>query len=123
MPISLLIGFWLGILQLPDASLPFQFELKQHDGTPVMIIQNAEEQIICDEITMHGDSIFIKLPLYDSEFRLKIGNESLTGNWYNNVRKIPTSIPFKSAKNIDYRFSTTSTSSSSINLEGSWETW
>ncbi len=123
MPISLLLGFWLGILQLPDASLPFQFELKQHDGTPVMIIHNADERIICDEVTMQGDSIFIKLPLYNSEFRLKIGNESLTGNWYNYGRKVPTSIPFTATKNIDYRFPVTSTSPSSINLEGSWETW
>lgn len=123
MPISLLLGFWLGILQLPDASLPFQFELKQHDGTPVMIIHNADERIVCDEITMHGDSIFIKLPLYNSEFRLKIGNESLTGNWYNYGRKVPTSIPFTATKNIEYRFSASSSSPSSINLEGSWETW
>ena len=123
MPISLLLGFWLGILQLPDASLPFQFELKQHDGTSVMIIHNAEERIICDEVTMQGDSIFIKLPLYNSEFRLKIGNESLTGNWNNNGRKVPTSIPFTATKNIDYRFSASSTLPSSINLEGSWETW
>lgn len=123
MPISLLIGFWLGLLQLPDAALPFQFEIAQHDGTPVMIIQNADERIVCDEVTMLGDSIFIKLPLYDSEFRLKIGNRTLTGNWFNYGRKVPTSIPFTANKDILYRFPSSTNATSTLSLDGSWETW
>lgn len=123
MPISLLIGFWLGLLQLPDASLPFQFEIATHDGTPVMIIQNADERIVCDEVSLLGDSIFIKLPLYDSEFRLKIGHGTLTGNWYNYGRKIPATIPFSATKDIRYRFPSSDNSPSSIQLDGSWESW
>ena len=123
MPFTLLLGFWLGLLQLPTASLPFQFELSNQDEGLVMIIQNAEEKIICDEITMQGDSIFIQLPLYDSEFRLKSGNGKLSGVWINHGRKVPTSIPFSAVKDIKERFSVSSTKTSPIQLEGQWETW
>jgi peroxiredoxin len=123
MPISLLIGFWLGLLQLPDAALPFQFEIALHDGTPVMIIQNADERIVCDEVTMQGDSIFIKLPLYDSEFRLKVSSYKLTGNWFNYGRKVPTTIPFSATKGITDRFTASGNPTANLSLEGSWETW
>lgn len=123
MPISLLIGFWLGLLQLPGVVLPFQFEIEQHDGSPVMIIHNAQERIVCDEMTMQGDSIFLKLPLYDSEFRLKAGNGTLTGNWFNYGRKVPTSLPFSAVKNVKDRFPVSSMTYSPVTLEGNWETW
>lgn len=123
MNFSLLIGLWLGILQLPGAELPFRFEISNHDGKPVMFIYNAEEKIICDEITMVGDSVFITLPLYDSEFRLKAGAGELTGNWINKGRKVPAVIPFKGIKNITQRFPLTKREAYPQKVEGKWETW
>lgn len=58
MNFSLLIGFWLGLLHMQGTSLPFRFELVNHDGKPVMMIYNAGERITCDEISMAGDSVF-----------------------------------------------------------------
>jgi len=123
MSFTLLIGIWLGILQLPDATLPFQFEFANHDGRPVMIIKNAEEQIVCDEITLAGDSIFIRLPLYDSEFRLKAGRETMSGVWINKGRKIPAVLPFTAQKNVAYRFPLHHINSNEKKLMGRWETW
>lgn len=123
MNFSLLIGIWLGILQLPGAELPFRFEISNHDGKPVMYIYNADEKIICDEITMAGDSVFITLPLYDSEFRLKAGTGELTGNWINKGRKVPAVIPFRGIKNIAQRFPLTKREAYPQIVEGRWETW
>jgi len=123
MSFTFFLGIWLGILQLPDANLPFQFEFAQHDGHPVMIIKNAEERIVCDEITLAGDSIFIRLPLYDSEFRLKAGRETMHGVWINKGRKVPAVIPFTAQKNLSYRFLPQQTKSDEQKLTGRWETW
>jgi len=123
MSFPLLLGFWLGLLQLPEARLPFQFEFAQHDGHPVMIIQNAGEKIICDEITMRGDSLFITLPLYDSEFRLKTGNDNISGVWINRGRKTPATIPFSAIRNITQRFPLTKREAYTQNVAGKWETW
>jgi thiol-disulfide isomerase/thioredoxin len=89
----------------------------------VMYIYNAEEKIICDEITMVGDSVFITLPLYDSEFRLKAGAGELTGNWINKGRKVPAVIPFRGIKNISQRFPLTKREAYTQSVEGRWETW
>lgn len=108
---------------MPGAELPFRFEISNYDGKLVMYIYNAEEKIICDEITMVGDSVFITLPLYDSEFRLKAGVGELTGNWINKGRKIPAVIPFRGIKNIAQRFPLTKREAYTQSVEGRWETW
>ncbi len=120
---QLLLGCWLGILQLPDAGLPFQFELASHDGHPVMIIKNAGERIECDEVQMRGDSLIISLPLYDSEFRLKAEPGSLHGLWINRGRKIPAEIPFSAVQNCSDRFPMRYPVGENTRLNGLWETW
>ncbi|MBL7923223.1 MAG: TlpA family protein disulfide reductase [Bacteroidia bacterium] len=123
MNFSLLIGIWLGILQLPEAQLPFRFEFRNDDGHPVMIIYNADEKIVCDEISTKGDSLFIRLPLYDSEFRLKMGVGELKGNWINRGRRTPATIAFSATKDITGRFPLSGKGSSAPLAEGRWETW
>lgn len=123
MNFTFLLGVWLGMLQLPDANLPFQFEFAMHDGRPVMIIQNAEERIICDDITSKGDSLFIVMPLYNSEFHLKTGNSRISGIWINKARKTPAIIPFSAQKGNTQRFTTSGKRQDQKILEGKWETW
>lgn len=123
MSFNFLIGFWLGLLQLPGANLPFQFEFAYHDRRPAMIIKNAGERIVCDDISIAGDSIFITLPLYDSEFRLKATSEILSGVWINRGRKIPALIPFKAEKNKTDRFKRTNPVSGIKKLPEKWEFW
>ncbi len=123
MNISLLLGFWLGLLQIQGTTLPFRFEMANHDGKPVMIICNAEERIECDEIRMEGDSLFITLPLYNSMFRLKVNGDRITGNWVNNARKTPVVIPFEAQRGIKMRFPLTKREAYTQNPAGRWETW
>ena len=72
MNLPLLVGFWLGKLLLPDEPLPFNFEMKMMDDKYVMIISNATEEITCNDVSFKGDSMFVKVPVFDSEFRLKV---------------------------------------------------
>lgn len=123
MNFTLLAGLWLGLLQMQGTSLPFRFEFANHDGKPVMIISNAEEKITCDEITLQGDSIFITLPLYNSEFRLKAEREKLSGNWINRSRKTPVVIPFTAMRGSFSRFPVTKREAYPQYPAGRWETW
>ena len=75
--IQILLGIWRATLALPDAPLPFNFEIKQQQGKYVMEIINGDEHIRADEITFKDDSMFVRLPVFDSEFRLKIDNKNI----------------------------------------------
>lgn len=118
-----LIGLWLGMLQLPGVVLPFHFSIEPRNGAQVLIIHNAEERIICDEITSSGDSVFVRLPLYDSEIRFKADTSALSGVWVNRGRKTPTSIPFHADKGIKERFPGSQSAGNNERLSGKWETW
>lgn len=86
-------GMWRGVLKLNDSTdLPFNFEVK---GKTMQII-NADERIVADEITLTNDSVFIRMPFFDSEFKCKLtGDSLLTGIWINYARKSKNIIPFK----------------------------
>jgi len=87
-------GIWHASLQLNDSiSLPFQFEAKEK----AIEIINAEERIVINEIEYIGDSVFIQMPVFDSEIRCRIKGDSLTGNFLNHARTIKNIVPFKAA--------------------------
>ena len=49
-----------------------QFELDKKNESWHVTIINAEEKIDVDEIEQRKDSLFIQLPIFESEFILKI---------------------------------------------------
>lgn len=123
MNLALLIGIWLGTLQMQGTTLPFRFEITKHDNKPVMIIFNADEQIVCDEVSVKGDSVFVTLPLYNSEFRLKTSQNQMEGVWINKARSTPVVIPFHATRGILQRFAFTNENVPAQSVNGKWETW
>lgn len=121
--IPIVFGLWLGLLNLSGAELPFHFELDQREGKPVMVIHNAEERIVCDEITFSEDSVFIRMPLYDSELRLQKGNDTLKGVWINRGRKTSTRLSFVAIRNVKDRFPAPKPKTDGADISGKWETW
>jgi len=91
-------GKWRGILTIVDSTgliLPFNFDLAFKNDSTQIVIHNAEEKILVNEIAFKGDSVFIKMPVFDSEFRCKLSGDSLmNGNWINHSRKEKNIIPF-----------------------------
>lgn len=84
-------GNWHGSLQLNDTvQLPVIFKI---DAGKIIVI-NGEEKIIVDEITFEKDSIFIRMPIFDSEFRCRFSEKSMNGFFYNHARKNKNIIPF-----------------------------
>lgn len=98
-------GIWRGVLQLNDTTaLPFNFEIKREAGNYTMEIINQEERIKVTELTFNGDSLFIKLPVFNSEFVLKNESTAFTGQWINRSRNEPVSIAFHAVYNEPRRF-------------------
>ena len=82
---TLLEGLWRGALSVADENdLPFNFLVNWKDeATCEMTIMNGEERIEVKDITINDDSIFIKMPIYDSEIKGKYNNRRIIGVWYN----------------------------------------
>jgi thiol-disulfide isomerase/thioredoxin len=98
-------GIWRGVLKLNDSTeLPFNFEIKNTPNELFIDIINADEHIKITEFSFKDDSVFIQMPVFNSEFRLKNNCSSMTGVWINRSRKEATSIPFTAVYNESKRF-------------------
>ena len=68
-PAGVRIGTWRGVLTTNGGELPFNFETKMQDGHLFFEIINGTERINADEVKVIDDSVFIKMPVFDSESR------------------------------------------------------
>jgi thiol-disulfide isomerase/thioredoxin len=119
--LQILTGIWRAVLLLPDAELPFNFELNKIKDRYEMVIHNADERIVADEITVRGDSLYIKLPVYESQFRLLVKGNTMSGDWINYSRKEVPVIRFKAEYNNSNRF--IPSAPPALDVNGRWETW
>lgn len=103
-----------------NIELPFNFDVKYNGKKPVIIIKNADERITVDEITIKGDSVNFKVPVFDTEFRTVLKGDTLVGVWINNYRKEKNRIPFKAVYN-DFRRFPFNPGKANPYFEGNWE--
>ncbi len=122
-------GKWRGVLTLNDSTgliLPFNFDLTFQSRYPSgdsaqITIHNAEEKILVTEISFDKDSVFIRMPVFDSEFRCKLTGDSLmTGNWINHSRKEKNIIPFTATYGDVNRFDCPEFDEN-FSFEGNWK--
>lgn len=104
-----------------NIELPFNFEVIYSGKKPIIIIKNADERIVVDEIAIKGDSVNFKMPVFDTEFKTKLKADTLTGVWINHYRKEKNTIPFNAFYNQTYRFNFVPGKANPC-FEGSWET-
>lgn len=116
-------GNYRAVLVLDEANntlLPFTFDLAFVNKRPVITIHNAEEKIHVDEIRVVKDSLYFKMPVFDTEFRCKIKGNVWEGVWINHYRKDKNQIPFKAYYGENERFES-KVNSASGSVEGRWE--
>lgn len=90
---------WLGHLQLNDSiSLPVYFDVDVKGNTMVFDFQNDQEHIRATEVSTTGDSVFIKLPVFDSELRLKQTQDHFSGTYVNHARQDHNVLVFEASK-------------------------
>src|SRR5438045_3136357 len=94
-------GPWRFTLLLNDSTdLPFNSEVKEKN----IDIINDGESIAVEEINYSGDSVFITMPVFDSEFRGKFSTTEITGNYLNHARTNKNIIPFRADYGLGFRF-------------------
>jgi hypothetical protein len=92
---KLKIGTWRGVLRPAAGELPFNFEVKDTAGHQQLTILNAKERFKVNDVKTEGDSVFIHMPLFDSEFRLKAEQGStLTGRFIKHLGDRDAVTPF-----------------------------
>ena len=119
---NLRTGAWRGLLKLNDSTqLPFNFEVKYDLDIYSVVFSNAEEKIIANEIAIKGDSVFIKMPVFDSEFKCKNYGDSLKGVWINHARKEKNVLPFTAYYGNKNRFIIKTWTNYEPVVTGKWE--
>lgn len=94
-------GNWRGSLKLNDSiDVPFHFSIRGDTFT----LLNQAEKLSGTEIQYSADSVFIHLPVFDTELRFKINEKHLNGYFINNTRKFSAYIPCTAEYEVGYRF-------------------
>jgi len=116
-------GNYRGILILNEEAgieLPFNFVVKYKGKKPNIIISNADERIVVDEISVKGDSVKFKMPVFDTEFKTRLVGDNLEGIWINNYKTSKNIIKFKATYGESRRFLAVPGKTNPI-FEGKWE--
>lgn len=100
--------------------LPFNFTVTYKGKKPGIIISNADERIVVDEISIKGDSVNFKMPVFDTEFRTAMVGDNLEGLWINHYRTSKNSIKFKAVYGEPKRFLFAPGKTNPV-FEGKWE--
>lgn len=116
---TLKAGIWRGATKTASGvEIPFNFDVTNTAGHTTLAIMNGAERIKVTGVTYKGDSVFIKMPLFDSEFRLKMEGNNLAGKWIRNLGTGYASMGFTATANTTWRFKTTQ--EPAFNITGRW---
>jgi thiol-disulfide isomerase/thioredoxin len=113
-------GVWRGVLKTASGNeIPFNFEVTDVHDHPQLTVLNGAERLKVTDIKTIGDSVFIRMPLFDSEFKLKLDGDGLVGNWVRHLGNKDSQVPFTAAPNTSWRFFKDE-QKSSVNIDGRW---
>lgn len=121
-PTNLLEGRWRGTIGLGSEDLPFNFDItEKEDGNLKMTIINAEERIEVDDVTFTEDSVYIKLPVFNSELKGKWHPMRIMGEWHDYSRGSDYALSFYARHNDSTRFDMKTVNDPTAQIEGRWE--
>ena len=113
-------GKWSASLFREDGiRIPLELAIQNHKGKSTIYIVNGTERLMVDAPVVEGDSLIIKMPVFESYFKVKlIGNNKLKGYWIKGGSAKNVIIPFE-AYAAGTRFSVLK-AVSNHNLTGKW---
>lgn len=101
--------------------LPFRLVLEQEQGKWLATIQNQDERIKVDSVSVAGDSVLIRMPLFNWQLAgVMQGDSAIIGQWTNHEADPPYSMPFTARAGELPRFNPTQ-GEAAINPSGEWE--
>lgn len=118
---ELQLGKWRGEFALPGGRSPFNFIVEDDTaGTVRVNLTNGEERFRLDSVRYEKDSVIIPVEVYDALLIAKVSGDSLHGYFRKNQLK-RKGIPFKAARNQEYRFDVLDKSNKQLNkADGTW---
>ena len=115
-------GIWRATLKTSSAAeIPFNFEVIDSAGGKHINIINGDERFRVDEISFTSDSVFIKMPLFDSEIKAKNKGNVLSGQWIKHLADSDAVMDFNARAGDDWRFFKANKNPNS-NISGRWST-
>lgn len=110
---------WRAVIQRQDGNdVVFNFEIQERNKKPVLYVLNAGERLLVDSVTFAGDSIFVKMPVFESSFKARIMGDRWNGIWLKGTSEADAAMPFTAEKN-NQRFALTE-GSSKFDISGRW---
>lgn len=115
-------GIWRGaLLTKSGAEIPFNFEVKDSLGKKSLAIINSTERFAVDEVTRKGDSIFIQMPLFDSEIKGVLEDDKIEGIWIKHLADADEVMTFTAEAGVDWRIKK-EVSKAKFPISGKWAT-
>lgn len=114
-----LVGPWHFELEVGKEKTPFQAEIITEEGKLQFYALNGEERIRADEFEFKDDSIFIRLPIFNTALIGSLRNGKIVGYFYDYSRKGEYKIPFEATHEQKSRFPVSSKPIDGIT--GSWK--
>jgi peroxiredoxin len=113
-------GTWRGDLKTASGNeLPFNFEVTDTAGHKQITIINGEERFKVPDVKVAGDSLFIQMPLFDSQFKLHFEGKNLAGKWIRHPANRDVNMDFTAIPNTTARF-INDTATPLYNVSGRW---
>jgi len=97
-------GTWRFSLSLGANELPFNVHVYEDQGSLLADIINAEERITIKDIRRVGDSLYLRMPLFDSEFKGVISEGGTYSGVWANYDKGDYTLAFTATHNSHHRF-------------------
>jgi peroxiredoxin len=113
-------GPWRGVLAIQGITLPVNLEITRDDSAGYdVLIRNAGEKLLLDEVTFEGDSALFKLHVFDAALKVKVDGDSLRGYYIRNYEK-NYRVPFKAGFGATHRFEKTDTTQATTDFSGKY---
>ncbi|UJH67555.1 peroxiredoxin [Allomuricauda sp. SCSIO 65647] len=112
-------GSWWAKMQVSENEiLPFNLDVTKNNGHYVFKVKNGEERVSVDEIAINGDSIIIKMPVFEGYIAGTFSDTEIIGDFIK--ESLDRVVPFTATFGERPRFD--SSKPPLTNISGIWET-
>ena len=116
---NLLVNKWHFTVDIGNEKLPFHAEILEENQTIQFYAINGDERIRADEFELRGDSVFIRLPIFNTALIGKIENGIISGSFFDYSRTNDYQLPFTTSQDSQTRFPTTT--NPTVDVTGKWK--
>ena len=111
-------GSWHATMEtMDDHHLPFNFELSKEADKYQITVHNAEEEVLIEDIEFKGDSIYIRMPVFEGYFKGVYDSYNIIGDYVK--EPLNRVVPFSAKYGKANRFPISN--SAAADVSGIWE--